>query len=343
MTTVWIPGAERLGKGKIGGAMDKPTAPPRAVWHTTESNHGDAAFKAVADYLIRQSAEPHILYDPVTDRLGQFGPLNESARALRNDGSTRTNRIGKVCIQIEVLGRASKPFTGYWKPGPNFKRLMAALRSWGIPDVWPAGALAGSGTDNVSRSRTTWLTKGGHYGHCNIPGNDHWDPGKISKKALLDAAPKSSSGSSSTGSVSTYTVKAGDTLSGIGKATGVNWKTIASLNGIKSPYTIYPGQKLKLKAPTGSGSGSTGSTSKASIPPFPGRGYFRPGAKNKYVTMLGQQLVKKGFGRFYKVGPGPTWTSVDRAAVRAFQLSRKELAGLPDGYPGPLTWKLLFS
>lgn len=42
-----------------------------------------------------------------------------------------------------------------------------------------------------------------------------------------------------------YTVKSGDTLSGIGAKLGVNWKTIASLNGISSPYTIYPGQKLK--------------------------------------------------------------------------------------------------
>jgi LysM repeat protein len=44
----------------------------------------------------------------------------------------------------------------------------------------------------------------------------------------------------------TYTVKSGDTLSGIGAKVGVNWKTIASKNGIKSPYTIYPGQVLKI-------------------------------------------------------------------------------------------------
>ena len=43
-----------------------------------------------------------------------------------------------------------------------------------------------------------------------------------------------------------YTVKGGDTLSGIGKKLGVNWKTLASQNGIKAPsYIIYPGQKLK--------------------------------------------------------------------------------------------------
>lgn len=43
----------------------------------------------------------------------------------------------------------------------------------------------------------------------------------------------------------TYTVKSGDTLSGIGAKLGVSWKDIASKNGISSPYTIYPGQKLK--------------------------------------------------------------------------------------------------
>lgn len=50
----------------------------------------------------------------------------------------------------------------------------------------------------------------------------------------------------STSSSKTYTVKSGDTLSGIGIKVGVNWKTIASKNGIKSPYTIYPGQVLKI-------------------------------------------------------------------------------------------------
>lgn len=49
-----------------------------------------------------------------------------------------------------------------------------------------------------------------------------------------------------TSSSRTYTVKSGDTLSGIGAKVGVNWKTIASKNGIKSPYTIYPGQVLKI-------------------------------------------------------------------------------------------------
>jgi hypothetical protein len=170
--------------------MDYPGKPPRVVWHTTESGAGNGAFDAVARVLMTNGDEPHILYDPTTDRIGQFGPLNESARALKNDGATRTNRVGKVAIQIEVLAHAAHPFTGYWKPGKNFRALMAAIRSWGVPDVFPMGALASHYADPAAkRDRDVWLTKGGHYGHSNIPGNDHWDPGAINKAALFAAAP----------------------------------------------------------------------------------------------------------------------------------------------------------
>lgn len=57
-------------------------------------------------------------------------------------------------------------------------------------------------------------------------------------------------GAAGTGNASpngaTYTVVSGDTLSGIGAKTGHNWQDIANLNGIKSPYTIYPKQVLRL-------------------------------------------------------------------------------------------------
>ena len=44
----------------------------------------------------------------------------------------------------------------------------------------------------------------------------------------------------------TYTVQKGDTLSKIGSKTGIAWRTIADLNGIKSPYVVKVGQVLKL-------------------------------------------------------------------------------------------------
>lgn len=51
---------------------------------------------------------------------------------------------------------------------------------------------------------------------------------------------------SSSSTSRTYTVKSGNTLSGIGAMLGVDWKTIASKNGISEPYTIYPGQALTI-------------------------------------------------------------------------------------------------
>ncbi|MFJ3618480.1 peptidoglycan-binding protein [Streptomyces iakyrus] len=79
------------------------------------------------------------------------------------------------------------------------------------------------------------------------------------------------------------------------------------------------------------------------VPGYPGRALFRPGADNAYVTRLGRQLVRKGFGRFYKVGPGPRWTEADRRAVEAFQRTQGWRGGAADGFPGPETWRRLFS
>lgn len=78
-------------------------------------------------------------------------------------------------------------------------------------------------------------------------------------------------------------------------------------------------------------------------PPFPGPDKFGPGKRNAHITALGKQLVKKGYGRHYKSGPGPRWTEADRKNVAEFQRSRPELRGAADGLPGPKTWKLLFS
>lgn len=48
-----------------------------------------------------------------------------------------------------------------------------------------------------------------------------------------------------------YYVRKGDTLYAIAFSYGLDAMEVAKLNGISSPYTIYPGQKLKLMPPTG--------------------------------------------------------------------------------------------
>ena len=50
----------------------------------------------------------------------------------------------------------------------------------------------------------------------------------------------------SAASESTYTVRAGDTLSGIAAKFGTSYQAVAALNGIANPNIIHPGQVLKV-------------------------------------------------------------------------------------------------
>lgn len=53
----------------------------------------------------------------------------------------------------------------------------------------------------------------------------------------------------STTSDGNYRVRRGDTLHAIAFNFGLDWRDIASWNSIPAPYTIYPDQELRLKAP----------------------------------------------------------------------------------------------
>lgn len=74
---------------------------------------------------------------------------------------------------------------------------------------------------------------------------------------------------------------------------------------------------------------------------FPGAQFFGPGRSNKFITELGTMLIKRGGGRFYKVGAGPTWSDADRNATRTFQKAQGWTGADADGLPGPKTWELL--
>ncbi len=333
----YIDGVVRFGGQSIGGAMDTPGNPPRFTWHTTESPAGGNYFRSIAAYLIRVGAEPQVIYDPVTDELGQFGPLTKSGRALRNDGSRRTNREGKVNIQVEVLGKAASPWTKNFDPAkkPNFRKLLAAGRAHGIPDTWPAGKPAATAAAATNRSRTTWQSKGGHFGHSQVPGNDHWDPGGIDT-SIVPGKPSSggSSGSGGEASTGTYTVKKGDTLSGIAAAHKTTVAALVKLNGLKDPNKLAVGQKLKV-------SGSASSKPSAQpLQPFPGAAFFHGGRHSPIITAMGRRLVAEGCGK-YKSGPGPNWTNADKASYAAWQRKLGYSGADADGIPGKSSWDAL--
>lgn len=79
------------------------------------------------------------------------------------------------------------------------------------------------------------------------------------------------------------------------------------------------------------------------VPPYPGLAVFRPGRTDDAVLALGRQLVAKGFGKNYRVGPGRSWSEADRRNVEAFQRAQGWSGRDADGYPGPETWRRLFS
>ena len=56
----------------------------------------------------------------------------------------------------------------------------------------------------------------------------------------------------------TYTVKSGDTLSGIAAQYGISYQQLASANGISAPYVIDIGQVIHVPCKSASGSGSSG-------------------------------------------------------------------------------------
>jgi hypothetical protein len=173
MPARYMPDATIIRPSSPGGAMRG--GKPRAVWHTTESGQGRAALGSVTGFLILEKYEPHIVWDPISGGINQLLPATESARSL-----VTGNRDGSVCIQIEVCGHAVDPFTD--GPMAGFDRLMAWLDSWGIERSWPGGRpLAypkSYGPLNGQRTAAAWA-KGGHYGHSQVPGNLHGDPGAI--------------------------------------------------------------------------------------------------------------------------------------------------------------------
>ncbi|MFI9546441.1 peptidoglycan-binding protein [Streptomyces sp. NPDC052016] len=120
----------------------------------------------------------------------------------------------------------------------------------------------------------------------------------------------------------------------------------ADADGLPGPRTWSLLTTGRGKDIPGAGAGTArppAASGSSRVPAYPGRGMFRPGASNVHVTRLGKQLVKKGFGKYYTTGPGPRWGEADRRGVEAFQRAQGWRGGAADGYPGPETWRRLFS
>jgi len=181
MVDLWMPGAVHHALGNTGAMSGGPA---RAVWHITSNAH-DWTFAAELGWFTGGGADvaPHLLWDPFSGDIAQFFPADSRSLSLQNAGTLKTNRTGRYCVQIEIVFTEGETVNGKKyatvkdTPCKNLDKIMVWLRSLGIADTWPGGSPTGFVRDTVSMD--TWLNKSGHYGHNQIPGNSHVDPGPM--------------------------------------------------------------------------------------------------------------------------------------------------------------------
>ncbi|MFD8596959.1 hypothetical protein ACFV1L_18355 [Kitasatospora sp. NPDC059646] len=188
MPEQFLPGAEvhRLDDAPMAG-----DGGARAGWHITWDRNATAAapadlvpFDNLVQYFAGSGAgsAPHLLWDPFTGRVAQFFSATSRSKSFVNKaGGVETNRKGNLLVQIETVffpycqvdGRVYATVAD--TPCVGLDRIVEWLRSWGVPDDWPMGWPDWSSQRNAG----IWDSTSGHYGHSQVPENDHNDPGPM--------------------------------------------------------------------------------------------------------------------------------------------------------------------
>jgi len=203
MADLWMPGATRADVGDH--AACDAQYPAKAIAHITWDKDATAAapldlvpYSDLKAYFSGdgQGMAPHILWDPFEGCFTQFYPADSRSKSVVDvAGGTRTNRAGKVVIQIEALffpycrynGRVYAKLTD--TPCKGWQQLQDWVHSWGVPNTWPMGRPV----DFTShRSESVWEEQGGWYGHSQVPENDHQDPGSWPAFTPTEVQPKPS-------------------------------------------------------------------------------------------------------------------------------------------------------
>jgi len=157
----------------ISGSIGSFTGGPfKIVHHTTEGASANGAF----DAFRKNRSDPHFTVSNA--KIYQHIDTGQAARALRHPtGTPETNRDS--AIQIELVGFAGEP-----KDRTSLFNL-ARLCRWieqqhAVARDWPMGSppppVKGTDPGNHTRDQAIWDTHSGHYGHCHVPNNTHWDP-----------------------------------------------------------------------------------------------------------------------------------------------------------------------
>ncbi len=87
----------------------------------------------------------------------------------------------------------------------------------------------------------TWWARISHKGKIG------WVNAKYLKVAKAKSVVKPKRARAKVATSTYYVVKRGDTLFKVMRKTGIKWKKIASLNGLRAPYDLRLGQRLRLR------------------------------------------------------------------------------------------------
>ncbi|QFG07929.1 endolysin [Streptomyces phage Intolerant] len=134
----------------------------------------------------------------------------------------------------------------------------------------------------------------------------------------------------------------------VGIVTSVSGSTVYTIEGNignvcarKVRYSNYiVGYGRPKYAAESKPSGSTGSGSTVKYQPFPGASWFKASPKSSIVTRMGKRLVAEKCSA-YKSGPGPQWTTVDKASYQKWQKKLGYTGSDADGWPGKTSWDKL--
>lgn len=166
------------------GAESDASRPRKAAMHTTEGS-----FESAHSIFLRENA-PNVLigYDANRKlRVIEYAPIGVMAHALRHLVPPETNRWCVYQVEIAAFRQLSSnpllaPDKRQWND--EIANLLAAIM--GV--VKEKGAVPLRRGGDGTRSLSNWTTQPGWFGHLEVPGNDHTDPGALRYAPLFKLA-----------------------------------------------------------------------------------------------------------------------------------------------------------
>lgn len=189
MAKAWMPGAERIDGGTTRTADG--LGAPRAVWTVTGTDPNMWSAREEAIRLVHEGRPPHLVWNPLTGAVAQILAATRRSELLLGHTSRYGQHLdhgdeGRVCLVVAVVSTEKEPFTD--GPLVGLAPVLEWLGSWGVERGWPAGppGLRGERRPSEEERSRTW-SRGGHFGHDQVPGSASTAPGRVDPEQLLIA------------------------------------------------------------------------------------------------------------------------------------------------------------